>query len=61
MQQAADEEKSIIAAINSKAQAELAEVRAKIKNDAEVVRESLQKEVDNFADQICQKILGRTA
>ena len=60
VQQAADEEKSIIAAINSKAQAELAEVRAKIKNDAEVVRESLQKEVDNFADQICQKILGRT-
>jgi len=60
LQQAADEEKSLIAEINSKAQAELAEVRAKIKSDAEVVRESLQKEVDNFADQICQKILGRT-
>jgi F-type H+-transporting ATPase subunit b len=60
MQQAADEEKSIIAEINRKAQAELAEVRTKIKNDAQVVRESLQKEVDNFADQICQKILGRT-
>jgi F-type H+-transporting ATPase subunit b len=59
MQQAADEEKNIIAAINSKAQAELAEVRDKIKKEAELARESLQKEVGNFANQICQKILGR--
>jgi F-type H+-transporting ATPase subunit b len=61
MQQATEEEKSIIAEINRKAQAEFAEVRDKIKNDAEVAREILQKEVDNFADQICLKILGRTA
>ena len=31
-----------------------------IKKEAEAARESLQKEVDSFADQICQKILGRT-
>jgi F-type H+-transporting ATPase subunit b len=60
VQQATEEEKSIVAEINRKAQAELAEVRSKIKNDAQAVRESLQKEVDNFADQICEKILGRT-
>ena len=59
MQQATDEEKKIIADINSKAQAELAEIRKKIENEAEIARESLQKEIDNFADQICQKILGR--
>ena len=59
MQEAADEERKIIAEINSKAQAELAEVRENIKGEAEVARESLQKEVDNFANQICQKILGR--
>lgn len=59
MQQAMDEEKKIIADINSKAQVELAEIRNKIKSEAEAARESLQKEVDNFADQICQKILGR--
>ena len=59
MQQAMDEEKTIIADINRKAQAEMAEVRDKIKKEAEVVRGSLQKEVDNFANQICQKILGR--
>ena len=59
MQQATDEEKKIIADINRKAQAELAEIRNKIKKEAEVARESLQKEVDNFANQICQKILGR--
>jgi len=60
VQQATEEEKSIVAEINRKAQAELAEVRSKIKNDAQAVRESLHKEVDNFADQICEKILGRT-
>jgi F-type H+-transporting ATPase subunit b len=60
VQQATEEEKSILDELNRKAQGELADIRAKIKNDAEVVRESLQKEVDTFADQICQKILGRT-
>ena len=59
MQEAADEEKKIITEINSKAQAELAEVRENIKRDADVARKSLQKEVDNFANLICQKILGR--
>jgi F-type H+-transporting ATPase subunit b len=59
MQEATDEEKKIIADINTKAQAELAEVRDKIKKEAEVAREALQKEVGSFANQICQKILGR--
>ena len=59
MQQAMDEEKTIIAEINRKAHEELTEVRDKIKKEAEVARGSLQKEVDSFADQICQKILGR--
>ena len=59
MQEAVEEEKSIIAEINQKAQAELIQVREKIKKDAGIARESLQKEVDNFANQICQKILGR--
>ncbi len=59
MQQAVDEEKSIIADLNRKAQTELSQVRDKIKKEAEIAKESLQKEVDNFANQICQKILGR--
>ena len=59
MQQAADGEKSIIADINRKAQAELTQIREQIKNDAEVARKSLQAEVDDFANQISQKILGR--
>ena len=59
VQEAADEEKSIIADINQKAQAELAEVREKIKKEAATARDSLQKEVDSFADQISEKILGR--
>ncbi len=60
VQKAADEEKSIIADINQKAQAELAQVRQKVKQEAEVARKSLQKEIDDFADQISEKILGRT-
>jgi F-type H+-transporting ATPase subunit b len=59
LQEAADEEKTIIADINRKAQAELVQVREKIKKEAEVARNSLQKGIDSFADQISEKILGR--
>ncbi len=56
---AADEEREIIDKINQKAQADLAEVREKIANDAETVRAALQKEIDSFASAIGEKILGR--
>jgi len=59
VQEAADEEKSILADINQKAQAELVQVHEKIKQEAGVARDSLQKEIDRFADQISEKILGR--
>jgi len=59
LQQAADEEKSIIADINRKAQAELTQIREQIKKDTEVARKSLLSEIDDFANQISQKILGR--
>ena len=59
LQQAADEEKSILDDINRKAQAELTQIREQIKKDAEVARERLQTEIDDFANQISQKILGR--
>ena len=61
VQEATDEEKSLIADINQKAQAELVEIRENIKKEAAVARDSLQKEIDSFADQISEKILGRTA
>lgn len=59
VQEATDEEKSIIADINKKAQEELAQIKETVKKEAEVARDSLQKEVDGFADQISEKILGR--
>ena len=59
MAAASEEEKSIIGEINKKAQADLAEVQDKIKRDAEAVRTVLQKEVDDFAKAIGQKLLGR--
>lgn len=59
LQAAAEEEKQIIENVNAKAQAELADIREKIAKDADAVRTSLQEKVDEFADKICQKILGR--
>jgi F-type H+-transporting ATPase subunit b len=60
LQQAADQEKRIIDEINRQALAELSETRAKIAADSQAVSEVLRKEIDNFANQISQKILGRT-
>ena len=59
VQEATEEEKSIIADINKKAQAELTQIKETVKKDTEVARDSLQKEVDGFADLISEKILGR--
>ena len=60
LQAAAEDEKQIIEDVNAKAQAELAEIREKIAKDTDAARTSLQEKVDEFADEICQKILGRT-
>ena len=59
LEEAAQEEMAIVEKINSKAQADLAEVKAKIAEEANSVRESLQAELDTFASAIGQKILGR--
>lgn len=60
LQIASEEERKIIEKINEKAQTNIVNVRAKIAEDAESARKSLQREVDTFADAIVQKILGRT-
>ena len=59
LQEAADEEREIIEKINKKAQADLAEIRAKIAKDVESASELLRQELDSFANAICQKFLGR--
>jgi F-type H+-transporting ATPase subunit b len=59
IQEAEEEEKAIVRKINEKAQAELAKVREKIAKDAEGVRQTLLQEVDTFATEIGEKILGR--
>ncbi len=60
LQAAADEEKAIIAKVNAKAQAELTDIREKISQEAQTAKTALQTKVDEFASDICQKILGRT-
>jgi F-type H+-transporting ATPase subunit b len=57
--EASEEEKQIIARINEKAQANLAEVRGQISQEALAARDSLMHEIDGFAETIGQKILGR--
>lgn len=57
--QAEEEERRLIESINTKAQAELAEIRLKIAGDAEQAGRLLQAQVEGFARQISQKILGR--
>ncbi len=59
LQAAAEQERQIIADVNTKAQAELVEIRKRIVKDAQAVSASLQEKVDEFANDICQKILGR--
>ena len=58
--EATEEEKKIIAKINARAQADVAEVRGQIAKEAEAARESLMQEIDDFSEAIGQKILGRT-
>jgi F-type H+-transporting ATPase subunit b len=58
-QAASEEEKKMIEEITSRAQANLIEIREKIAKDTEEVRSSLKKDVDSFAGEIGQKILGR--
>ena len=60
LQEGNDEEKKLIENVNANAQAELSEVREKIARDVEATRVSLQEKIDEFADDITQKILGRT-
>ncbi|MCU0600567.1 MAG: ATP synthase F0 subunit B [Desulfobacterales bacterium] len=54
------EEMKLIEKINEKARADLAEIREKVSKEAQSARKSLEKEIDNFSDQISRKILGRS-
>jgi len=56
---AAQDEKRIIKAIQKKAEAQLAAVRQQIEQEAESARIVLQGEIDQFAEAIGEKILGR--
>jgi F-type H+-transporting ATPase subunit b len=59
LQAASEEESKIIADVNAKAQQEIAEIQDQIKADVDVARVSLQEKIDEFANDISQKILGR--
>jgi F-type H+-transporting ATPase subunit b len=60
VKQGEEEERRLVESISSKAQVELEEIRRKIGADAERTRQSLQQQIGAFANDITQKILGRT-
>mmetsp|Transcript_21554 Transcript_21554/g.10029 ORF Transcript_21554/g.10029 Transcript_21554/m.10029 type:complete len:178 (-) Transcript_21554:2024-2557(-) len=57
--EAVQEERKIVAEINKTAQADLAEIKNKIAKNTEAVKGSLIQEVNDFANIIGKKILGR--
>lgn len=59
LQEAAEEEKKIIGEITRKAQEDLSEVKQQIASEADQVRQALLGQVDDFANTISKKILGR--
>ncbi len=58
-EQAREKERQMLEQINEKARADLAEIREKVANEAESARKALEPRIDEFADQISEKILGR--
>ncbi|MFP4158733.1 MAG: ATPase [Desulfobacterales bacterium] len=58
-EQAKEQERRMIEQINEKARSELEEIRERVSREAESVRKSLEPQIDQFADQISEKILGR--
>ena len=59
IQSAADKERLIIENINRKAQSDLAAMRQRLDAEMQSVREALHNELDDFANAVGQKILGR--
>ena len=59
IEEASKEEKEIIDAINKKAQANFAEIKQQVASETEQARKALEADVDAFAKEIGEKILGR--
>lgn len=60
IQSAGEKEKEIISQLHEASQAELDRVRSQIGSSVEEARASLLQDVDRFANEIGEKILGRT-
>ncbi|MCD4742627.1 MAG: ATP synthase F0 subunit B [Desulfobacteraceae bacterium] len=59
IEEASGEEKEIIEKINKKAQAKLAEIKKQVAEETEKARAELEKDIENYAKGIGEKILGR--
>lgn len=57
--QASIEEKEIIGKINKEAQAKLVEIKKQVAEETEKARIELEKDIENYAREIGEKILGR--
>ena len=59
IEEASGEEQEIIEKINKKAQARLAEIKKQVAEETEKARVELEKDIENYAKGIGEKILGR--
>ena len=59
IEEASGEEQEIIEKINKKAQAKLAEIKKQVAEETEKARVELEKDIENYARGIGEKILGR--
>ncbi len=59
IEEASGEEKEIIEEINKKAQAKLVEIKKQVVEETEKARVELEKDIENYAKGIGEKILGR--
>ena len=59
IEEASKDEMEIIDGINKKAQANLAEIKAKVADETDQARKALEAEVEAYAKAIGEKILGR--
>ncbi|MCF8024304.1 MAG: ATPase [Desulfobacteraceae bacterium] len=58
-EEAREQERRKVEQIHEKAKADLDEMRKKVVSETESVRKSLEPQIDQFADQISEKMLGR--
>lgn len=60
-EKARQEEQQMLEKINQQARQDLEEIRSRVARETDEVRQSLQSQIEYFANEISKKMIGRTA